>query len=209
MAEKAGYKHFMLKEIFEQPTAARETILGRVSQDTGQGVPRGDEDHRGRSWPPSSGSRFWRAARRGTPALVGKFMIEQLARLPVEVDYGSEYRYRNPIVTPNTLAIVITQSGETADTLAALREAKRDGARSIAICNVVGSMATRETDGTVYTHAGPGDRRRLDQGVHLAARRAVSARRCGSARCAARCRSRPRSRTSTRCCSCRCCSSRR
>jgi glucosamine--fructose-6-phosphate aminotransferase (isomerizing) len=88
-------------------------------------------------------------------ALVGKFMIEQLARLPVEVDYGSEYRYRDPIVTPNTLAVVITQSGETADTLAALREAKRDGASSIAVCNVVGSMATRETDGTVYTHAGP------------------------------------------------------
>jgi glutamine---fructose-6-phosphate transaminase (isomerizing) len=88
-------------------------------------------------------------------ALVGKFLIEHLARLPVEVDYGSEYRYRNPIVGPRTLVVVITQSGETADTLAALREAKRDGARSIAICNVVGSMATRETDGTVYTHAGP------------------------------------------------------
>jgi glucosamine--fructose-6-phosphate aminotransferase (isomerizing) len=82
-------------------------------------------------------------------------MIEQLARLPVEVDYGSEYRYRGPIVTANTLAVVITQSGETADTLAALREAKRGGASSVAICNVVGSMATRETDGTIYTHAGP------------------------------------------------------
>ena len=88
-------------------------------------------------------------------ALVGKFLIESLARVPVDVDYGSEYRYRDPIVSKNTLAIVITQSGETADTLAALREAKKKGARSIAICNVVGSMATRETDGTVYTHAGP------------------------------------------------------
>jgi glucosamine--fructose-6-phosphate aminotransferase (isomerizing) len=87
--------------------------------------------------------------------LVGKFMIEHLARLPVEVDYGSEYRYRDPIVSPRTLAVVITQSGETADTLAALREAKKRGARSVAICNVVGSMATRESDGTVYTHAGP------------------------------------------------------
>jgi glucosamine--fructose-6-phosphate aminotransferase (isomerizing) len=87
--------------------------------------------------------------------LVGKFMIEHLARLPVEVDYGSEYRYRDPIVGPRTLAVVITQSGETADTLAALREAKKRGARSVAICNVVGSMATRESDGTVYTHAGP------------------------------------------------------
>jgi glutamine---fructose-6-phosphate transaminase (isomerizing) len=88
-------------------------------------------------------------------ALIGKFMIEQLARLPVEVDYGSEYRYRDPIVDAQTLAVVITQSGETADTLAALREAKSKGARSMSICNVVGSMATRETEGTVYTHAGP------------------------------------------------------
>src|SRR5215475_9586540 len=87
--------------------------------------------------------------------LVGKFMIEQLARVHVDVDYGSEYRYRQPIVSKNTLAVVITQSGETADTLAALREAKKEGASSIAICNVVGSMATRETDGTVHTHAGP------------------------------------------------------
>jgi glucosamine--fructose-6-phosphate aminotransferase (isomerizing) len=87
--------------------------------------------------------------------LVGKYLIEALAQLPVEVDYGSEYRYRNPIVASNELAVVITQSGETADTLAALREAKRKGAHSIAICNVVGSMATREAEGTVYTHAGP------------------------------------------------------
>jgi glucosamine--fructose-6-phosphate aminotransferase (isomerizing) len=87
--------------------------------------------------------------------LVGKYLIEALAQLPVEVDYGSEYRYRNPIVAANELTIVITQSGETADTLAALREAKRKGAHSIAICNVVGSMATRDAEGTVYTHAGP------------------------------------------------------
>ena len=154
MAEKAGYKHFMLKEIFEQPTAARETILGRVSQDSGKvfleemkiteaqlaAVDRVTILACGTSW---------------HAALIGKFLVEQLARVPVEVDYGSEYRYRNPIVTKRTLTIVITQSGETADTLAALREAKREGAQSIAICNVVGSMATRETDGTVYTHAGP------------------------------------------------------
>jgi glutamine---fructose-6-phosphate transaminase (isomerizing) len=87
--------------------------------------------------------------------LVGKYLIEELAQLPVEVDYGSEYRYRNPIVGPRRWPIVITQSGETADTLAALREARKKGARSVAICNVVGSMATREADGTVYTHAGP------------------------------------------------------
>src|SRR5476649_498344 len=154
MAEKVGYKHFMLKKIFEQPNAAQETILGRVSQDSGKvfleemaisdaqlaAVQRITILACGTSW---------------HAGLVGKYMIEQLARVPVEVDYGSEYRYRNPIVPKNTLAIVITQSGETADTLAALREAKREGANSIAICNVVGSMATRETDGTIYTHAGP------------------------------------------------------
>jgi glucosamine--fructose-6-phosphate aminotransferase (isomerizing) len=154
MAEKAGYKHFMLKEIFEQPWAVKETVLGRASVESGhvflQEVEIPDEVLRnvervvilacGTSW---------------HSALVAKFMIESLARVPVEVDYGSEYRYRDPIVSTNTLAIVITQSGETADTLAALREAKKKGARSIAICNVVGSMATRETDGTVYTHAGP------------------------------------------------------
>jgi glucosamine--fructose-6-phosphate aminotransferase (isomerizing) len=154
MAEKAGYKHFMLKEIFEQPTAARETILGRVSQDSGKvfleemaisdatlaAVERVTILACGTSW---------------HAGLVGKFMIEQVARLPVDVDYGSEYRYRGPIVTPRTLAVVITQSGETADTLAALREASRQGASSISICNVVGSMATREAGGTIYTHAGP------------------------------------------------------
>jgi glucosamine--fructose-6-phosphate aminotransferase (isomerizing) len=154
MAEKAGYKHFMLKEIFEQPTAARETVLGRVSQESGRvfleemqiteaqlkAVDRVTILACGTSW---------------HAGLLGKYLIEQLAHVPVEVDYGSEYRYRNPIVAPQTLAVVITQSGETADTLAALREAKRQGALSIAVCNVVGSMATRETDGTIYTHAGP------------------------------------------------------
>src|SRR3954464_5293428 len=154
MAEKSGYKHFMLKEIFEQPTAARETILGRVSQDTGRGFL--DEMKISEAQLRAvdkitilACGTSWHAA------LVGKFMIEQLARVHVDVDYGSEYRYRSPIVGKNTLAIVITQSGETADTLAALREAKKDGASSIAICNVVGSMATREADGTIHTHAGP------------------------------------------------------
>src|SRR5436190_1066412 len=154
MAEKGGYKHFMLKEIFEQPTSARETILGRVSQDSGKVFL---EEIKIEDAQLASLAHVtilacgtsWHAA------LVGKFMIEQIARIPVEVDYGSEYRYRHPIVTPDTLVIVITQSGETADTLAALREAKRHNPRTIAICNVVGSMATRETEGTVYTHAGP------------------------------------------------------
>jgi glucosamine--fructose-6-phosphate aminotransferase (isomerizing) len=154
MAEKAGYKHFMLKEIFEQPMAIRETVLGRASVERGRvflnEIEISDEALRatervvilacGTSW---------------HAGLVGKFLIESLARVPVDIDYGSEYRYRDPIVSEHTLAIVITQSGETADTLAALREAKKKGARSISICNVVGSMATRETEGTVYTHAGP------------------------------------------------------
>ena len=154
MAEKGGYKHFMLKEIFEQPTSARETILGRVSQDSGRVFLEEIEieDAQLKSIEHVTilaCGTSWHAA------LVGKFMIEQIARMPVDVDYGSEYRYRHPIVLPHTLVIVITQSGETADTLAALREAKRHNPRSISICNVVGSMATRETDGTLYTHAGP------------------------------------------------------
>jgi glutamine---fructose-6-phosphate transaminase (isomerizing) len=153
-AEKGGHRHFMLKEIYEQPTAARETILGRVSLDRGQ-IFLGDlhiEDATLRALEKVTilaCGTSWHAG------LVGKYLIESLARLPVEVDYGSEYRYRSPIVAANELAIGITQSGETADTLAALREARGRGARSIAVCNVVGSMATRDSDGTVYTHAGP------------------------------------------------------
>jgi glucosamine--fructose-6-phosphate aminotransferase (isomerizing) len=154
MAEKAGYPHFMLKEIYEQPWAVRETVLGRTSVESGQLFL---EEMR-------LGPKALAAIDRvvilacGTSwhaGLVGKFLIEELARLPVEVDYSSEFRYRSPLVNERTLAVVITQSGETADTLGALREARRRGARSIAICNVVGSMATRESDGTVYTHAGP------------------------------------------------------
>jgi glucosamine--fructose-6-phosphate aminotransferase (isomerizing) len=153
-AEKGGHKHFMLKEIYEQPTAARDTILGRVSLDRGQ-IFLEDlniSDDRLQALQKVTiiaCGTSWHAG------LVGKYLIEALAQVPVEVDYGSEYRYRNPIISDNELAIVITQSGETADTLAALRESKRKGASSIAICNVVGSMATREADGTVYTHAGP------------------------------------------------------
>jgi glucosamine--fructose-6-phosphate aminotransferase (isomerizing) len=154
MAEKAGYRHFMLKEIFEQPSAVRETVLGRVSQDTGRvfldEIALTDQELAAvaRITILACGTS-WHAG------LVGKFMIEKLARVPVEVDYGSEYRYRDPIVAPGTLAVVITQSGETADTLAALRQAKKGGAPSLAVCNVVGSMATREATGTILTHAGP------------------------------------------------------
>jgi glucosamine--fructose-6-phosphate aminotransferase (isomerizing) len=154
MAEKAGFKHFMLKEIYEQPRAIRDTLLGRVSQDTGRifldEMEITDEELRrchklhivacGTSW---------------HAALVGKFMIERLARLPVEVDIASEFRYRNPILEPDHLVMVISQSGETADTLAAQREARARGLKTIAICNVVGSMATREAQGVIYTHAGP------------------------------------------------------
>ena len=153
-AEKGGHKHFMLKEIYEQPAAARDTILGRVSLERGQIFL--EDLHISEATFRSlekvtivACGTSWHAG------LVGKYLIEALAQVPVEVDYGSEYRYRDPIISPNTLAVVITQSGETADTLAALREGKRKGAASIAICNVVGSMATREADGTVYTHAGP------------------------------------------------------
>ena len=154
MAEKAGYPHFMLKEIHEQPWAVRETVLGRTSVESGRvfleemQIDPGTFAAIDRVVILACGTS-WHAG------LVGKFLIEELARIPVEVDYSSEFRYREPIVNDRTLAIVITQSGETADTLGALREAKSRGARSIAICNVVGSMATREADGTVYTHAGP------------------------------------------------------
>ena len=154
MAEKAGYKHFMRKEIDEQPWAVKETVLGRISVETDavfldeMGLSAQDLKRVERVVILACGTSLH-------SGLVGKFLIESLAQLPVDVDYGSEYRYRNPVVAPNTLAVVITQSGETADTLAALREAKRKGAKGIAICNVVGSMATREADGTVYTHAGP------------------------------------------------------
>jgi len=154
LAEKGGFKHFMLKEIYEQPRAVRDTTLGRVSQDTG---------HIFLDQMEISEAEF-RAADKiniiacGTSwhaGQAGKFMIESLARVPVEVDYASEWRYRNPIVEPNTITLVISQSGETADTIAAQREAKAKGSKTLAICNVVGSMITREAAGTIYTHAGP------------------------------------------------------
>jgi glucosamine--fructose-6-phosphate aminotransferase (isomerizing) len=153
-AEKAGFKHFMLKEIFEQPQAVRDTVLGRVSLDSGrvflEEMTLSDTDLAA-----IEGVTIIACGTSWHAGLIGKYLIEGLAHVPVDVDYGSEYRYRDPIVGRKTLAVVITQSGETADTLAALREARAKGARSLAICNVVGSMATRESDGTIYTHAGP------------------------------------------------------
>jgi len=154
MAEKGGFKHFMQKEIFEQPRAVRDTMLGRVSLDTGkvfldQMDITEDEFRKFESVKIVACGTSWHAG------LAGKFMLEKLAQIPVEVDYGSEYRYRDPIVGPRNLVVVISQSGETADTIAAQREARQKGAKTLAICNVVGSMITREAAGTIYTHAGP------------------------------------------------------
>jgi glutamine---fructose-6-phosphate transaminase (isomerizing) len=154
MAEKGGYKHFMQKEIFEQPRAVRDTLLGRISQDTGKIFL--DE----MQITPEQFRNFQhiRIVACGTSwhaGLAGKFMIERLARIPVEVDYGSEFRYRDPILDERTLTVCISQSGETADTLAGQREAKMKGSPTIAICNVMGSMVTREAAGTILTHAGP------------------------------------------------------
>jgi glucosamine--fructose-6-phosphate aminotransferase (isomerizing) len=154
MAEKGGFKHFMLKEIYEQPRAVRDTTLGRISLDTGRIFL--DEMQIGEA-------EFLAAKKINIVACgtswhagqAGKFMIESFARVPVEVDYASEWRYRDPIVDKDTITLVISQSGETADTIAAQREAKAKGSHTLAICNVVGSMITRESAGTIYTHAGP------------------------------------------------------
>ena len=154
MAEKGGFKHFMLKEIYEQPRAVRDTALGRVSLDSGKVF----LDEMEISEAEFRNLTKINIAACGTSwhaALAGKFMLERLARVPVEVDYASEFRYRDPITSPSTLTMLITQSGETADTIAAQREAKAKGSKTLAICNVVGSMVTREAAGTIYTHAGP------------------------------------------------------
>lgn len=152
--EKQGFKHFMLKEIFEQPRAVRDTLLGRYSLDTGlvhlNEVALDDDFLRRLSRVSIAAcGTSWLAAQ------VGKFYIEELARIPVDVDVASEFRYRNPILDANGLVIGITQSGETADTLAALKTANEAGATTLAICNVMGSMATRVCHQTLYTHAGP------------------------------------------------------
>ena len=154
MAEKGGFKHFMQKEIFEQPRAVRDTLLGRISQETGK-VFLDEMDITEEQFRNFQEVKIIACGTSWHAALAGKFMIERLAQIPVEVDYGSEFRYRDPIIGNNSLVIAISQSGETADTLAALREARRKGAKILGICNVVGSMLTRESSGTVYTHAGP------------------------------------------------------
>jgi glucosamine--fructose-6-phosphate aminotransferase (isomerizing) len=154
MAEKGGYRHFMLKEIFEQPRAVRDTTLGRVGQESGR-IFMDEMEITPREFKEFRQVRIVACGTSWHAALAGKFMIEKLARVPVEVDYGSEFRYRDPLVGRDTLTIVISQSGETADTLAAQREAKLKGSKTLAICNVVGSMITREAAGTLITHAGP------------------------------------------------------
>ncbi len=154
MAEKGGYKHFMLKEIFEQPRAVRDTILGRVGQETGR-IFLEEMDISAKDFREFESIKIIACGTSWHAALAGKFMIEKLARIPVEVDYGSEFRYRDPIVSKKTLTILISQSGETADTLAAQREAASKGSKTLAISNVVGSMITREASGTLLTHAGP------------------------------------------------------
>ncbi|TRO81730.1 glutamine--fructose-6-phosphate transaminase (isomerizing) [Trichloromonas acetexigens] len=154
MAEKGGYKHFMLKEIHEQPRAITDTLAGRLREEEGdvylEDLKLSDADLSGleKIFIIACGTS-WHAG------LVGKFMIEKHCRIPVEVDIASEFRYRDPIIGPNTLTVLISQSGETADTLAALREAKGKGGRAVAVCNVVESSIPRECDGVIYTHAGP------------------------------------------------------
>src|SRR5712664_2561228 len=154
-AEKGGFKHYMLKEIYEQPRAVRETVEGRISLDTGRvfldemkNITEADF-RRFTSIKIAACGTSWHAG------LAGQYMIEQLARISVDVDYASEFRYRDPVLDENTLLLVISQSGETADTIAALREVKERGGKVLSICNVQGSMITREADGTILTHAGP------------------------------------------------------
>ena len=154
-AEKGGFKHFMLKEIYEQPRAVRETVEGRISLDTGRvfldemkNITEADFK-RFTSIKIAACGTSWHAG------LAGQYMIEQLARISVDVDYASEFRYRDPVLDENTLLLVISQSGETADTIAALREVKERGGKVLSICNVQGSMITREAGGTILTHAGP------------------------------------------------------
>ena len=154
-AEKGGYRHFMLKEIHEQPRAVRDTLLGRMSLDTGdvhleEIGPAGLE-----ALERADRVQFLACGTSWHAGLIGQFFMEQLAGVPASTDYASEFRYRDPVVSKGTLVIAISQSGETADTLAAMREARSRGASVLAITNVVGSQVTREADGALLTHAGP------------------------------------------------------
>jgi glucosamine--fructose-6-phosphate aminotransferase (isomerizing) len=154
LAEKGGFKHFTIKEIYEQPRAVRDTALGRFSLETGQVFLDEMEIHE-EEFRSFRDVKIVAAGTSRHAGLAGKIMIERVARIPVEVDYASEFRYRDPLVDSQTLTVLITQSGETADTIAAQREARAKGSKTLAICNVLGSMVSREAHGTIYTHAGP------------------------------------------------------
>jgi glucosamine--fructose-6-phosphate aminotransferase (isomerizing) len=153
-AEKGGYRHFMLKEINEQPSAVGNTVLGRLSQDT-DSVRLDEVGFTDEQWKSFKSIRILACGTSWHAALAGKYMLEPLARLPVEVDYASEFRYRNPVILPDTLFVFITQSGETADTISAQRLVRESGSKILTITNVVGSMTTRIADGVLYTRAGP------------------------------------------------------
>jgi glucosamine--fructose-6-phosphate aminotransferase (isomerizing) len=154
LAEKGGFKHFTIKEIYEQPRAVRDTALGRFSLETGQ-VFLDEMEIREEEFRSFRDIKIVAAGTSRHAGLAGKIMIERVARVPVEVDHASEFRYRDPLVDSQTLTVLITQSGETADTIAAQREARAKGSKTLAICNVLGSMVSREAHGTIYTHAGP------------------------------------------------------
>jgi glutamine---fructose-6-phosphate transaminase (isomerizing) len=153
-AEKEGYRHYMLKEIHEQSRAVRDTFNGRMFEESGE-VFFNDLQFTPEEWGQFKRVHIVACGTSWHAGLVGKFLIEAAGRIPVEVDYGSEYRYRDPIVDANTLVIGVTQSGETADTIAGMQEAKAKGAKLISICNVLGAAATRMSDGVIYTNAGP------------------------------------------------------
>jgi glucosamine--fructose-6-phosphate aminotransferase (isomerizing) len=154
LAEKGGFKHFTLKEIYEQPRAVRDTMLGRFSPETGQ-VFLDEMDITEDDFRSFREIKIVAAGTSRHAGLAGKIMIERLARVPVEVDYASEFRYRDPLVDSRTLTMLLTQSGETADTIAGQREAQAKGSKTLSVCNVLGSMVPREANGTIYTHAGP------------------------------------------------------
>ena len=154
MAEKEGYRHYMLKEIHEQPRAVRDTFNGRMFEESGE-VFFNDLQFTAGEWAKFKRIHIVACGTSWHAGLVGKFILENAARIPVEVDYGSEYRYRDPIIDGETLVIGVTQSGETADTIAGMQEAKAKGAKLITICNVIGAAATRMSDGVIYTNAGP------------------------------------------------------
>jgi len=154
MAEKEGYRHYMLKEIHEQPRAVRDTFTGRMFEESGE-IFFNDLQFTPDEWSKIRKVHVIACGTSWHSGLVGKFLLEDAARIPIEVDYGSEYRYRNPIIDESTLVIGVTQSGETADTIAGMQEAKKRGAKLITICNVIGAAATRMSDGVIYTNAGP------------------------------------------------------